>query len=75
MLEACRGLGIPVNTRADDLFEAGATSLTVMRLIERVSAEFGEHALTPEEVIEQSSVTEIAARIVKNTEHNPLRSN
>ncbi len=75
VIEACQQLGLPVSTGDDDFFEAGATSLTVMRLIERVGKKFGEDALSPEDVIEFSSVHEIAATISANIqEAKPARS-
>jgi acyl carrier protein len=67
VIGACQQLGIPVETRDDDFFDAGATSLTVIRLISRVEKEFGMDALSPEEVVEHSTVQAIAAAIDSNT--------
>jgi acyl carrier protein len=72
VIGACRQLDLPVESIDDDLFEAGATSLTVIRLISRVEKEFGADALTPEEVIERSALRAIAAAIVTNTSDSAL---
>lgn len=69
---ACQHLGVPVENIDDDLFEAGATSLTVIRLISRVEKEFGVDALTPEEVIDCSALRAIAEAIVNNTADSAL---
>jgi acyl carrier protein len=66
VIDACQQLGLPVHTSDDDFFDAGATSLTVIRLIERVGKKFGEDALSPEDVIEFSSVRAIAETISTN---------
>lgn len=72
VIGACQQLGLPIETTDDDFFDAGATSLTVMRLIDRVEKEFGPDALSPEEVIEHGSVHGIAAAIVDNTPNSAL---
>jgi acyl carrier protein len=72
VIGACQQLGLPIETRDDDLFDTGAISLTVMRLIDRVEKEFGPDALSPEEVVERSSVHGIAAAIVDNIQDSAL---
>lgn len=72
IIDTSKQLGLPIETGDDDFFDAGATSLTIMRLIDRVEKEFGPDALTPEEVIEHSSVHEIAAAIIENTQDSAL---
>ena len=72
VIEASKQLGLPIETSGDDFFEAGATSLTIMRLIARVEEEFGPDSLTPEEVVEHSGVQEIAAAIIENTQGSAL---
>jgi acyl carrier protein len=72
VIGACQQLGLAIRTRDDDFFEAGATSLTVMRLIERVEKEFGEDALSPEEVVEGSAIRSIAATIADNSKRSAV---
>ena len=67
VVSTCQELGLSIVSKDDDLFDAGATSLTVMRLMSRVEDEFGEDALTPEEVIDHSTVREIAVAIGDRT--------
>jgi acyl carrier protein len=67
VISACAKLGLPVATSDDDFFEAGGTSLAVIRIIARADEEFGAEALSPEELIEQSTVRQIAATILGNT--------
>ena len=67
VIGACAQLGLPMAAIDDDFFEAGGTSLAVIRIIARAEAEFGAGALSPEELIEQSTVSQIAAAIVRNT--------
>jgi hypothetical protein len=67
VIEVCAQLGLPMAASDDDFFEAGGTSLAVIRTIARAEAEFGIGALSPEELIEQSTVAQIAAAIIRNT--------
>jgi acyl carrier protein len=67
VIEVCTQLGLPVAVGNDDFFEAGGTSLAVVRLVARAAEEFGEEALSPEEIIEESTVGQIAATILQNT--------
>jgi acyl carrier protein len=72
VIGACQQLGLPIETSDDDFFDAGGTSLTVIRLIGRVEKKFGPDALSPEEVVERSSVDGIVAAIVDNTHDSAL---
>ena len=67
VIGACTQLGLPVTDGDDDFFDLGGTSLAVIRIIARAEEEFGAEALTPEELIEDSTVREIAATIFRNT--------
>jgi Phosphopantetheine attachment site len=67
VVDACRSLGLPVEEAGDDFFAAGGTSLTVIRLIARAEAEFGEDCLPPDDVYEHSTVRGMAAVIVANS--------
>lgn len=66
LVGACRDLGLSISGLADDLFEVGGTSLTVVKLVARAEEQFGENALTPDDVFERSTVGEIAASIRNN---------
>jgi acyl carrier protein len=67
VINACAQLGLPIAASDDDFFDAGGTSLSVIRFIARAEEEFGAEALSPEELIEQSVVRQIAATILRNT--------
>jgi acyl carrier protein len=67
VIGACAQLGLPVAGRDDDFFDAGGTSLAVARIVARAEEEFGAEALSPEELIEQSTIHEIATVILRNT--------
>jgi acyl carrier protein len=67
VIDVCAQLGLPLADSDDNFFDAGGTSLAVIRLVARAEEEFGADALTPEELIEQSSVREIAAAILRNS--------
>lgn len=67
VINVCAQLGLPLSGVDDDFFDAGGTSLAVVRLVARAEEEFGADALTPEELIEQSTVREIAAVILRNS--------
>lgn len=67
VINACAQLGLPVTARDDDFFDAGGTSLAVVRIIARAEEEFGADALSPEELIEESTVRQIADTIFRNT--------
>jgi acyl carrier protein len=67
VIGACTQLGLPVAAGDDDFFEAGGTSLAVVRIVARAEDEFGADALTPEELIEESTVSQIAITIFRNT--------
>ncbi|HEX5120929.1 MAG TPA: acyl carrier protein [Pseudonocardiaceae bacterium] len=60
LVDACRQLGVPVTSGADDLFDAGANSLTVVRLIARIDAEFGPDTLAPDDLFRCADLREIA---------------
>jgi hypothetical protein len=74
VMDVCAQLGLPVAASDDDFFEAGGTSLAVIRIIARAEADFGVGALSPEELIEQSLVSQIAAAIAGNTVTGPVPS-
>lgn len=66
VISVCAQLGLPVADGDDDFFEAGGTSLAVVRIVARAEEEFGADALSPEEIIEESTVRQIAATIFRN---------
>jgi acyl carrier protein len=68
MIKVCRELKLPVDSVDDDIFDLGGTSLTIMRMIARAEQEFGSEVLTPDEVVEASTVGEIATTIRLNAE-------
>jgi acyl carrier protein len=70
VIEQCRSLKLPIGAVEDDIFDAGATSLTIIRLVARAEGEFGAEVLTPDDVIEFSSVHAIASRIRSNVTGN-----
>lgn len=65
--DTCRELGLPVEHGSDDFFSAGGTSLTLLRLVARAEAEFGDDALPPDDLYEHSSFHGIAATIIRNS--------
>jgi acyl carrier protein len=67
VIGVCTQLGLPVAASDDDFFDAGGTSLALARIVARAEQEFGAEALSPEELIEQSTVGQIAATILGNT--------
>jgi acyl carrier protein len=66
VVHTCHDLGLHMEGADADFFEEGGTSLTAIRLIARVEAEFGEDALPPEDFFEASTVRDIAATITAN---------
>jgi acyl carrier protein len=72
VVHSCQALGLIIETADDDFFEAGATSLTVMRLISRADEKFGADALSPEDIVESSGVRAIAAAIAGNIERGAV---
>ncbi|MFG3252556.1 phosphopantetheine-binding protein [Streptomyces sp. NPDC048172] len=68
VIDACRQLGLRVEKGDDDFFEAGGTSLTAVKLIERAERDFGEDSLPPDELFTDSRMTDIAASIQRNSE-------
>lgn len=67
VIDVCAQLGLPIAASDDDFFDAGATSLAVMRFIARTEEQFGTEALSPDELIEESTIRQIAATISRNT--------
>lgn len=67
VIDACAQLGLPIAASDDDFFDAGGTSLAVIRFVARSEEEFGAEALSPEELIEHPAVRQIAATIFRNT--------
>jgi len=68
VIEVCRELKLPVDSAADDIFDLGGTSLTIMRIIARAEQDFGADVLSPDEIVESSTVAEIATTIRLNAE-------
>jgi acyl carrier protein len=66
VIETCQALKLPIGTADDDIFDAGATSLTVVRLVAKAESEFGAEVLSPDDIVESSSVLNIAASIRRN---------
>ena len=66
VIEACQELKLPIGSADDDIFDAGGTSLTIIRLIARVERDFGAELLSPDEIVEASSVHDIAGSIRRN---------
>lgn len=69
VIDECRQLGLRVDSGEDDFFEAGGTSLTAVKLIERAEREFGDDSLPPDELFTESRLTELAASIRRNGKH------
>ncbi|MCM2416302.1 phosphopantetheine-binding protein [Streptomyces sp. RKAG290] len=67
VIDACQAVGLPITSASDDFFQADGTSLTVIRLIARAEAEFGDDCLPPEDIYERSTVRGIAASIIRNS--------
>jgi non-haem Fe2+, alpha-ketoglutarate-dependent halogenase len=66
VIEVCRELKLPVESADDDIFDVGGTSLTIMRMIARAEHAFGYEVLNPDEIIEFSTIREIATTIRRN---------
>lgn len=66
VIKVCQELKLQIDTADADIFDAGATSLTIIRLIARVEGEFGVEVLSTDEIVESSSVHDIAASIRRN---------
>jgi acyl carrier protein len=66
VIAVCQGLKLQIGAAEDDIFDAGGTSLTVIRLIAKAESEFGAEVLSTDEIVESSSVHEIAASIRRN---------
>lgn len=66
VIDACQQLKLQIRTADEDIFDAGATSLTIIRLIAKVETQFGAELISPDEIVEASSVHDIAASIRRN---------
>jgi acyl carrier protein len=66
VIEACQALKLQIGEADDDIFDAGGTSLTIVRLVARAESEFGAEVLSTDEIVESSSVHDIAASIRRN---------
>lgn len=66
LIDVCGQLGVPVTGEADDFFDAGGNSLSVVRLIARTDERFGEEALTVDELFEHSRIRDMASCIRRN---------
>jgi acyl carrier protein len=60
IINTCREFKLPIRSADEDFFEAGGTSLTLMRIIARAEGEFGV-TLDPEDLLEAGTVRAIAA--------------
>ncbi|SHH79117.1 phosphopantetheine-binding protein [Streptomyces sp. 3214.6] len=69
VVDECKQLGLRVTGGEDDFFEAGGTSLTAVKLIERAEREFGDDSLPADELFTESRVTDIVASIQRNSKH------
>jgi hypothetical protein len=69
VIDECKQLGLPVAEGTDDFFEAGGTSLTAVKLIERAEREFGDDSLPADELFTTSRIAEIAASIQRNSKN------
>jgi Phosphopantetheine attachment site len=70
VIDVCRQLKLPVGAADDDIFDAGGTSLTIMRLVARAENDFGPEVISPDEIVEASSVRDIASIIRLNVLQN-----
>ncbi|MFI0938780.1 MULTISPECIES: phosphopantetheine-binding protein [unclassified Streptomyces] len=66
VIDECKQLGLRVSAGEDDFFEAGGTSLSAVKLMERAEREFGDDSLPPDELFTESRLTEIVASIQRN---------
>ncbi len=66
LIDACQQMGVSVDDATDDFFDAGGNSLSLVRLIARTDAQFGEDVLTADELVENSSIQDIASCIRRN---------
>ncbi|MEH0574667.1 MULTISPECIES: phosphopantetheine-binding protein [Streptomyces] len=69
VVDECRQLGLRVTGGEDDFFEAGGTSLTAVKLIERAEREFGDDSLPADELFTESRVMDIVVSIQRNSKH------
>ncbi|MFF9770401.1 phosphopantetheine-binding protein [Streptomyces sp. NPDC053086] len=69
VVDECKQLGLRVTGGEDDFFEAGGTSLTAVKLIERAEREFGDDSLPADELFTDSRLVEIVASIQRNGKH------
>ncbi|MCK9893453.1 phosphopantetheine-binding protein [Frankia sp. AgB32] len=67
VVDECRKLGLRVSGGEDDFFEAGGTSLTAVKLIDRAERDFGDDSLPPDELFTESRIAEIVASIQRNS--------
>jgi hypothetical protein len=72
LVGACRELGVQVQNAESDFFEAGGSSLTVVKLLARVEDRFGEEALPAEDLFAESRLREMAHRIHQNSRQSEL---
>ena len=54
VIDACQQLKLQIRTADEDIFDAGATSLTIIRLIAKVETQFGAELISPDEIVEAS---------------------
>jgi Phosphopantetheine attachment site len=66
LIEVCQSLGLQITGGEEDLFTAGATSLTAIRLITKAEERYGEGALPPDDLYADGRVRQIAASIRRN---------
>ncbi|MGW4564093.1 phosphopantetheine-binding protein [Streptomyces sp. NPDC004561] len=63
VVESCRSLGLPAQDATSDFFAIGGTSLAAARLIAAAEELFGEDALPPDDLYENSALSAVAAVI------------
>ncbi|MFD8011478.1 phosphopantetheine-binding protein [Streptomyces sp. NPDC058955] len=67
VIDECKQLGLRVTAASDDFFEAGGTSLTAVKLMERAEREFGDDSLPADELFTTSKISEIVASIQRHS--------
>ncbi|MEQ0564608.1 phosphopantetheine-binding protein [Amycolatopsis sp. NEAU-NG30] len=62
-------LGVPSVGPDDDFFKAGGTSLTAIKLLQRVEKRFGPDALSPDTLYDDPRLGSVAAAIDESARH------
>lgn len=66
IIDWCQELGLRVTSADDDFFACGGTSLTAVKLMTRTDTQYGEDALSPDDLYDRSSIQQIAHTIQAN---------